>query len=113
MDLYISLTNFPDNCGALNDKHDKRFHQDISVVERRYQGKWNAFMLTHYCLSLLRDLPDEKYRRQAKKRKLEIKDVIFAHCFIVINLIIQYTFCFYYFTRNLYINALHNIMCNV
>jgi len=39
--LYFS----PENCGSLSDQHGERFHQDISSMEKRYQGKWNYAML--------------------------------------------------------------------
>ena len=48
----------PSNCGAVSDEHGERFHQDISAMERRYQGKWNSSMLTDYCWNVMRDAPD-------------------------------------------------------
>ena len=30
---------FPETCGAVSDEHGERFHQDISSMEKRYQGK--------------------------------------------------------------------------
>jgi hypothetical protein len=36
---------FPDNMGSVSDEHGERFHQDISVMEKRYKGKWSAAML--------------------------------------------------------------------
>jgi hypothetical protein len=40
---------FPENCGAVSDEHGERFHQDISSLEKRYQGEWNCAMLADYC----------------------------------------------------------------
>ncbi|UYV76697.1 hypothetical protein LAZ67_14001794 [Cordylochernes scorpioides] len=37
--LHSHLDFFPDNLGAVNDEHGERFHQDISSMEKRYQGK--------------------------------------------------------------------------
>lgn len=34
--LYSYLDFFPENCDAVSDKHDKRFHQNISAVKKRY-----------------------------------------------------------------------------
>jgi len=51
------LDFFPENCGAVSDEHGKRFHQDISSMEKRYQGKWNCAMLADYCWTLARDTP--------------------------------------------------------
>jgi len=60
--LHSHLDFFPENCGAVRDEHGERFHQDISSVERRYQGKWNCAMLTDYCQTLARDDPPMKYK---------------------------------------------------
>ena len=40
---------FPENCGAVNDERRERFHQDISSMKKRYQGKWNWAVLADYC----------------------------------------------------------------
>ena len=37
--LHSHLDFFPSNCGALSHEHGERFHQEISAMERRYQGK--------------------------------------------------------------------------
>jgi len=34
--LHSHLDFFPENCGAVNDEHGERFHQDISSMGRRY-----------------------------------------------------------------------------
>ena len=43
--LHSHLHFFPKNLGAVSDEHGERFHQEISIMERRYQGKWNPRML--------------------------------------------------------------------
>ncbi|UYV83148.1 hypothetical protein LAZ67_22002437 [Cordylochernes scorpioides] len=42
--------------------HGERFHQAISSMEKRYQGKWSPAMLADDCWALKRDLPQAKYR---------------------------------------------------
>jgi hypothetical protein len=37
--LHSHLDFFPQNLGAVSDAHGERFHQDIAVMEKRYQGK--------------------------------------------------------------------------
>ncbi|UYV62399.1 hypothetical protein LAZ67_2000421 [Cordylochernes scorpioides] len=37
--LHSHLDFFPDNLGAVSDEHGERFHQDISSMEKRYQGE--------------------------------------------------------------------------
>ncbi|UYV60886.1 PGM3 [Cordylochernes scorpioides] len=63
--LHSHLDFFPDNLGAVSDEHGERFHQDISSMEKRYQGKWSPAMLADYCWILKRDLTQAKYRRKS------------------------------------------------
>ena len=58
------LDFFPDNLCAVSDEHRERFHQDISALEKRYQGQRSARMLADYCWTMKRDVPDAKHRRQ-------------------------------------------------
>ncbi|UYV69287.1 hypothetical protein LAZ67_6003116 [Cordylochernes scorpioides] len=55
--LHSHLDFFPDNLGAVSDEHGERFHQAISSMEKRYQGKWSPAMLADDCWALKRDLP--------------------------------------------------------
>jgi len=50
--LHSHLDFFPQNYGAVSDEHGERFHQDISSMEKRYQGKRNCGMLANYCWTL-------------------------------------------------------------
>ena len=68
--LHSHLDYFPENCGAVSDEHGERFHQDISHMEKRYQGKWSCEMLADYCWAMKRDAPEVTYKRSAKKRKM-------------------------------------------
>ena len=67
--LHSHLDFFPENCGAVSDEHGERSHQDISLMEKRYEGKWNCAMLADYCWSLARDIPNMEYKRLAKRKK--------------------------------------------
>ncbi|GBM12474.1 hypothetical protein AVEN_55307-1 [Araneus ventricosus] len=49
------LNFFPQNLGAISDEHGERFHQDISMFEKRFSGRWNRSMLVEYCWSIIRD----------------------------------------------------------
>ena len=55
--LHSHVDFFPDNLGAVSDDHGERFHQKISTMEKRYQGKLTAAMLVDYYLTLKRDIP--------------------------------------------------------
>jgi hypothetical protein len=57
------LDFFPANLSAVSDEHREKFHQDISQIEKRYQGKWSPGMLADHCWTLKRDIPEMKYSR--------------------------------------------------
>ena len=40
---------FPPNLGKVSNKQGERFHQDISVIEGRYQGRFNANIMGDFC----------------------------------------------------------------
>lgn len=65
------LDFFPENLGAVSDEHGERFHQDISVMESRYQGRWSAAMLADYCWTLQRDVPDAQHKRRSLTKKFK------------------------------------------
>lgn len=68
--LHSHLDFFPENCGDVSDEHGERFHQEISAIEKRYQGQWSTNMLADYCWTIARDVPDALYKRKSKKRKI-------------------------------------------
>ena len=59
------LNFFPDNLGAVSDEHGERFHQDIPALEKRYHGQSSARMLSDYCWTMKRDVPDAKHRSKS------------------------------------------------
>jgi len=67
--LHSHLDFFLKNCGAVSDKHGERFHEDISAMEKRYQGKWNPAMLADYCWTITRDCASAVYKRQSKRHR--------------------------------------------
>ena len=68
--LHSQLDFFPENCGAVSDEHGERFHQDISSMEKRYQGKLSCAMLADYCWTLARTASTMECKRQAKRKKI-------------------------------------------
>ncbi|GBP18033.1 hypothetical protein EVAR_16979_1 [Eumeta japonica] len=67
------LDKFPDNLGNYSEEQGERFHQDLKVMEERYQGQWDCHMMADYCWSLKRDCPLKNYKRKAHKwRFIEI-----------------------------------------
>jgi hypothetical protein len=43
--FHSHLDFFPSNLGGISDKHGGRFHQNISITEKCYQGTWNPALL--------------------------------------------------------------------
>ena len=66
--LMSHMDFFPDNMGSVSDEHGERFHQDISVMEKRYNGKWSAAMLADFCWMLQRDAPNVAYKRASRAK---------------------------------------------
>lgn len=67
--LHSHIDYFPQNLGDYSEEQGERFHQDIKVMEQRYQGKWNATMMADYCWNLKRDSEGERTSRKSRKRK--------------------------------------------
>ena len=68
--LHSHLNRFPENCGDVSDEQGERFHQDITGMERRYQGKWSSSILADYCWCLQRHDPDVHRKRRSGSRTL-------------------------------------------
>jgi hypothetical protein len=58
--LHSHLNSLLVNCGIVNKKRSERFHQDASVMENRYKGKWSAAMLAAYWM-VKRGAPEIQY----------------------------------------------------
>ena len=52
---HIYLKYFPENLGALSEEQGERFHQDIKIMKKRYQGRWNINIIADCCWCLMRD----------------------------------------------------------
>ena len=87
--LFSHLDFCPLNRGDVNDEHGERFHQDISVMEHRYRGKWSAAILGDYCWMMKRDAAETKYHRQAKGHVVTVSHFVFlfiVHITIIVLL---------------------------
>jgi hypothetical protein len=62
------LDYFPENLGTYSEEQGERFHQDISVMEERYQGRWNITTMADYCWSIHRHYPEAKYKRKSHRQ---------------------------------------------
>ncbi|GBM57054.1 hypothetical protein AVEN_157020-1 [Araneus ventricosus] len=61
--LHSHLEFYPENLGSVSDEHGEQFHQAISNMGARYQGKWNPKMLADYFWTLKMDIPQAKHSR--------------------------------------------------
>ena len=66
--LWSHLTYFPENCGDYSEEQGERFHQDIRVMEERYQGHWDVNFMADYCWCLKRDEPNVHHKRRSLKK---------------------------------------------
>ncbi|GBM57141.1 hypothetical protein AVEN_237379-1 [Araneus ventricosus] len=66
------LNFFPQNLGAISDEHRELFHQDISMFEKRFSGRWNRSMLAEYCWSVIRDTQSDAYKRKRQKNHFSV-----------------------------------------
>ena len=65
--LFSHLESFQDNLGDVSDEQGERFHQDIKIMEDRYQGRWDKRMMADFCWSKARDGKDVNHSRKSKK----------------------------------------------
>ncbi|KAI6659862.1 hypothetical protein LOD99_14202 [Oopsacas minuta] len=47
--LCSHLDFFQENLGDFSEEHDERFDQDIQLMEKRYQGRWDSAMMAITC----------------------------------------------------------------
>ena len=66
--LHTHLDCFSHNLGDYSEEQGERFHQDIKVMEERYQVRWDDNMMADYCWNLLRDCPHIEHSRNSRKR---------------------------------------------
>ena len=53
--LYSQLEYFSDNLGYYSEEQGERFHQDLNVMEGRYQAVWGVNMMADYCWMLKKE----------------------------------------------------------
>ena len=64
--LHSHLDNSLENIGDVSEELGERFHQNIKVMEERYQGRWDKRMMGDYYWSLKMDIP---YQTSFEKMK--------------------------------------------
>ena len=63
--LFSHLDYFPKNHGDVSEEQGERFLQDIKMMEERYQGRWDAHMMSDYCWILIRDCTEQSNGRKS------------------------------------------------
>ena len=53
--LHSHLDFFKENLGDVSVEHGECFHQEIRMMEKRYQGKWDLAMMGEYIWFLIRE----------------------------------------------------------
>ena len=66
--LRSHLDYFPQNCGDFSEEQGERFHQDIRVMEERFQGRWDVNFLADCRWCFKRDVVATLHRRKSLKR---------------------------------------------
>lgn len=71
--LHSHLDRFPENLGDVSEEQGERFHQDIKIMEDRYQGRWDTHMMADFCWSLKRECLKVHSRKSRKRSFRSVK----------------------------------------
>lgn len=93
------LDSFPEYLSDLIKEQGERFRQSITVMEDRYQGRWNMHMMADYCWNLQRDWRNKIHSRsllyyfsfQLWFHFIMLKKAYFSRYSVIINVFIFYT----------------------
>lgn len=66
--LFSHLDFFRPNLGDVSEEHGERFHQDIQLMERRYQGRWDTAMMGDYVWGIVRAEGSKEHKRKSRSR---------------------------------------------
>ena len=53
----------------MSREQGERFHQDIKIMNCRYQGRWDIHMMADYCWSLVKQKPQASHKLKALKQQ--------------------------------------------
>ena len=67
--LHSHLDFFAPNLSDVSNEQGERFHQDISVIEKRFHSRFDATTMGDFCWYLQRECKDLSYKRKAKCTK--------------------------------------------
>ena len=69
--LRSHLDSFPESLCYFSEKQGGRFHQDMKVMEDRYQGRWDIHVMADCCWCLQRDCPNDPHHRTSYKQRFQ------------------------------------------
>ena len=72
--LFYHLDRFPENLGDLSKEQGERFHQDIKIMEERYQRSRDTHMMADYSWNLQHHHPLASHTRKSYKRQFASTD---------------------------------------
>ena len=72
--MHSLLARFLEHLSDVSDQQEERFQQDISGMEVRYRGRWEAIMLAD-CWSIKSDDAGASHSRKLEKRGCIADDV--------------------------------------
>lgn len=67
--LHSHLDFFPRNLGAMSDEQGERFHQDIKVLESRFNRKCTKHMMAEYTWFLTLSDQDQEHNRKSRTKR--------------------------------------------
>ena len=73
--LHSHFARFLENLGVMSDEQGERFYQDISDMEVRYQGRWDATMFADYCWSIKCNDAGASHSRKSVERQFMVDNV--------------------------------------
>ena len=62
--LFSHLDYFPENLGDVSEEQGEQFHQDIKIMEER----WDAHVLSDYSWILVHDCAEQSYKRKSYRQ---------------------------------------------
>lgn len=75
--LHQHLDFFRDNLGKISDEHGERFHQQIMLIEHRFQGKDDEHMLAEFVWNSFEEEEEERevvaYRLERARSSISLR----------------------------------------
>ena len=68
--LHSHLNFFRSNLTGVSEEYGECFYQDIQVMEKRYQGRWDEAMMGDYAWTLIRD--DKQMRKKSCRSSVQL-----------------------------------------